>query len=273
MRPHRWLSFSLAASLLAGCMANQGLGTQAWSENNTYNLWRISKGMDQAVVLQIMHKPFRYETFEVDQDVYDVWFYITRPTVLGQSRMVPQNLTPLTFRNGVLIDIGYVYYNYLLKEEKARAKTAKNLPVKTEEEATPPEEDQNLEKALETPPDSSQKPAPKSPNQPASQPPANQKPQPARPAQPASPSSQPQTPAKPSPGKPSSSPPNQLPGRAPSNPSSGKTGAVSMAKSPKKPDAAPQAPSSDEEESEGPVWTEEDERMEEDESEQNFDFW
>lgn len=112
----KWYGFILAGLCLAGCMSNKGLETDTVSENNRYRLSKVRKGMYEAQVLSIMRQPYQYETFELGKDVYDVWFYITNPTVLGQSRMVAQNLTPLSFKNGVLVGTGYDYYYYITRE-------------------------------------------------------------------------------------------------------------------------------------------------------------
>ena len=40
--------------------------------------------------------------------------------------MVPQNLTPLTFKNGVLVGKGYDYYNYLVLQEDQRYDCPRN---------------------------------------------------------------------------------------------------------------------------------------------------
>ena len=125
---------------VVGCMANNGLTSEAMSAENISNLSRISVGMDQSRILKIMRQPYFHETYIVGKDIYDVWFYVTRTTVLGQSRMVPLNLTPLTFKNGSLIGWGYSHYNALFKQKKQEAPPP-----------PPPTEDIKLEKALEEP--------------------------------------------------------------------------------------------------------------------------
>lgn len=115
---------------------------------NQYRLARVRKGMGQKQVLQVMHKPYKYETFEIEEDVYDVWFYVTRTTVLDQSRMVPQNLTPLTFKNGILVGTGYTYYYYLVKAE-AHELNPNELPDKPKiEKNKSTQEDKEFEKTL-----------------------------------------------------------------------------------------------------------------------------
>ncbi len=307
--------FLVSTLCLGGCIGNMALDTMSASENNISNLWRISKGMSQTRVLQIMHKPFDYETFQFDEDIYDVWFYITRMTALGQTRLVPQNLTPLTFKNGVLVDVGYVYYNYLVKEEGIRAKIGLKPTLETPQLEESPENLQ-LEKALQTPPGSPATPStpatpsspgkPAAPIQPASpaQPTPSQTPSSPKPTQQpknTQPNTQPaQKPAatKPSdqgyvpknqlpgrPSKPATPPPNQLPGQQP--PSSTTSQNLSMCTKPREPQpstgsvptSSDPAPSSESESDEkekypgGQKWDSEDQRMQEQENEQDFDYW
>ena len=146
--------FALVFLLSWGCVANDGLGSTASSETNIFHLSKLSLGMNQREVLQIMRPPYKQETFPLEEATYDVWFYVTRPTVLGQSRMVPQNLTPLTFKNGKLVGWGFAYYNYLVKKEGEEG-SLKSAPVEKKEE------NEELEKILQTPPSST--PAPASP--------------------------------------------------------------------------------------------------------------
>ncbi|HSX10597.1 MAG TPA: hypothetical protein VLF94_02635 [Chlamydiales bacterium] len=121
----RWLIVS--GVCLAGCVSNTGLQTDAVSETNRYRLSRVRKGMYEAQVLSVMRQPYNYETFQIGEDVYDVWFYVTNPTVLGQSRMVAQNLTPLSFKNGILVGTGYDYY-YFITREMAKQRAAEAPP-------------------------------------------------------------------------------------------------------------------------------------------------
>lgn len=136
--------------------------------NNISNLSRISVGMNETEVLQIMHKPYSRETVQYEGDTVEFWFYVTRPTGLDQDRLLHQNLTPLAFKNGILIGWGFNYYNHFARQEKIQGSQKKKAPVQ--------EEDVNLEKALEVPP--SKKGAgstPITPEKPSSQTPSQQK--------------------------------------------------------------------------------------------------
>ena len=149
----RLVFFLVAFSILQGCVPNLGLSTLANAELNVTNLSRLKKGMTQAEVLKIMRHPYSDQVFVMDKDIYDVWFYVKEPTVLGQSRMVPLNLTPLTFKNGKLIGSGYGYFNYL-KRRKEEAENPKPIRQPTAPPLTPkmergPKEDIELEKLLQ----------------------------------------------------------------------------------------------------------------------------
>lgn len=144
--------FVLAA--FCHCMSNQGLSSLASADLNVKHFSMLSLGMSQKEVLQIMRKPHSYESFEIKGDIYDVWFYVVSPTVLGQSRMVAQNLTPVAFKNGKLLGWGYRFYNHFV-EETAKAKTeAKEkdtpLAMSTKKSKTPPKTDDQEDQA---PPD------------------------------------------------------------------------------------------------------------------------
>lgn len=107
----RFLFWLPVLSLSLSCMSNQGLETEARATDNIYRLHYVEKGMSELEVRNRMGDPYDKESYVIEEDRYDTWFYITKPTVLGQSRMVPQNLTPLTFLNGSLVGWGYPYYN------------------------------------------------------------------------------------------------------------------------------------------------------------------
>lgn len=139
------LSACCTILLLTGCATSNGLASLVMKENNVSNISRLTLGMDEGEVLQIMHSPYKQETLEVNGDLYDVWFYVTNPTGMGQTRMVHYNLTPLNFKNDVLVYVGWDYYK-ALKEGKGRIGQYPPSPP-----APPPSQaDQDaLERALE----------------------------------------------------------------------------------------------------------------------------
>lgn len=144
MKGYWWI---LSGICLTGCVANNSLSSSSQATVNVYNLSKISLGMKKGDVLQVMRHPYSQETFQLGDHCYEIWFYVTRETGLGQSRMVPQNLTPLTFKDGTLVGWGFDYYNYLVKKEKEEQSGSRPAPVKEK----PAEEDRGLERALQAP--------------------------------------------------------------------------------------------------------------------------
>lgn len=279
--------YGLLIACLSGCIANNTLADAAISETNVNRLSRVSLRMNQEEVLQIMHAPYDRESYRVGEDRYDIWFYVTTVTVLDQSRMVPKNLTPLTFRNRQLVGVGYDYYHWVQRKDKAP-------PVPTIKEEI---ENKGLERELEktlvpggtTAPQQTQpsnSPPGKNlpaPSQPSSPPPAN------KPMPPQSPNSPTKTPPAPqsnkptSPSKTPSQPPSDLklgppPYKEPVNPkpqdaTPHASMSSSMSKPPEKPaEPPPPAPESPETKKK-PEWDEKDEEMNEDAMDQSFDFW
>ncbi len=112
------LGFFLLASGLfwTGCIGNDSLGTATTAQRNIENLARISIGMTSDQVFQIMRQPYRSEVFELDDNRYEVWFYVTSITLMEQKKLTHTNLTPLTFKNGSLQGKGYTHYHALLTQ-------------------------------------------------------------------------------------------------------------------------------------------------------------
>lgn len=129
--------------LFTGCMSNDSLRTMSMSQDNIWNLSRLCIGMSESQVLQIMHSPYSKKMIETVGETYEIWFYVTKPSGLDQSRLVRQNLTPLTFQNGVLKGWGYEFYQYTLKNLQPK-------PLDLEQKEPPKsDEDRSLEKAIE----------------------------------------------------------------------------------------------------------------------------
>ncbi len=192
MKRRIWIYTGLSFLIfLNSCVSNNVLADAHAADNNVNRLSRISLRMNQEEVLAIMHAPYEKETYRVGEDRYDVWFYVTTVTVLGQSRMVPKNLTPLTFRNQQLVGVGYDYYHWVQKREPVRPRPARI------EEPEDKELEQQLKKAFT--PDSTTAPQKNQTNRPAN------------------PASQPSPPVQPSQSVPSAQPTSQQPA---SNPAS-----------------------------------------------------
>ena len=293
----RRVSFFLLISTLfwVGCVGNSSLGTSAIAQRNIENMARLSIGMTESQVFRIMRKPYRNEAIQIEDNSYEVWFYITKPTVLTQTEMAHINLTPLTFKNGTLRSLGYDYYNSITRKESFETKEEKPVEIENHE----------LEKALQAPqkqktpvapekspavqPQPKQPPAPVQPTppqNPAASPPAPKKetnpPVDQKKGKPATPakgqvsvSKQPTTPAKSSVDQPKQTPAPKKEANPPVDQKKGKPatpakGQVSMAKKPVTEEA--DAEERPEPKKKVPL-TKEDEDMINQEQEENFDFW
>lgn len=233
----KYLALTIGGLFLCGCMSNQGLQTLASSEANVWNFSRISEGMTQAQVMRIMRKPYDYKTIEVCGeaclDIYDIWFYVIRPTVLGQSRLVHQNLTPVVFKNGILLGWGYHIYDKVAQSQRS-ALSNEEKKLKDKEL-----EDKNIEKALEAPPGEAPQKNPTNAAQP---------------------------------GAPHPAKPNTQKQPAPVPPKKSQISPLSMSESSQN-DENPPAQEPQASEKKEPLLNEEDERTMQQESEQDFDFW
>jgi len=140
--------FLLGLCMLYGCMPNECLSAAAAAETNVYHISLLKSGMNQVEVLKIMRHPYSDQVYYLDEDIFDVWFYVTGNVVLGQSRMMPMNLTPLVFKNGILIGWGNGYYN-MLKSRELEAERAKLLPPPKAPVQENEIENKELERSLE----------------------------------------------------------------------------------------------------------------------------
>ena len=123
--------------LLYSCAPNNVLGTSAAAQNNVYKMQDLQVGMSSQDVFQIMRFPDKEEQIVTDDGCYDIWYYVTNPTVLSQPTYVRDNLTPLVFKDGIYVGKGYHYYSKVV--QKAQAK-----PI-----VPPPEQNNDLEKTLQ----------------------------------------------------------------------------------------------------------------------------
>lgn len=276
----RLSSFLLVFSMLYGCMPNQSLGTSAVAETNVCGLSRLEKGMTQADVLKIMRHPYSDTVFHFDTDTYDVWFYVTGPAALGQSRLMPMNLTPLTFKNGILIGWGYAYVSHLnkLQEETEKAKQAPK-PEKIGKETEP--ENKELEKVLKESFVPQQQAAPQSPPPTPSQkpgeapiPPSKEQPLPSQKGQ--APSKKPLPSQKEPPAQPTQQTPNweplekQSPPPPPARETKQGSSTLSMSKKPKENPASKQEEPPTQKPKEKVPLDENDEEMFQEERDQDF---
>lgn len=91
------------------------------TQENIWNLSRLEIGMKQKEVRRIMHDPYKTQIIADDHAGFEIWFYVTRPAALDQNRLVRQNVTPLTFENGVLQGWGFEYYDKVVKNKTPRS--------------------------------------------------------------------------------------------------------------------------------------------------------
>lgn len=142
---HRLYGFS-ALLLLSGCSgaANTVLYTLIESDTNCNNLAGLRIGMTQQAAWEIMREPEWEEQVNSPKGTFCIWYYITRPSLLGQARYVSRNLTPVVFSKGKLIGWGWHYYDYAIQRGY---RPPSSLPKKPE----PLDEDLEFEKALESP--------------------------------------------------------------------------------------------------------------------------
>lgn len=98
--------------------------TGAISEQNRINMGSLEIGMSQDQVLDIMGHPYKTEERQVDNKIYDVWYYITEPTILGQTQLVTKNFTPVVFESGVLKGWGRNFYKFIFNVNNEKWKRA-----------------------------------------------------------------------------------------------------------------------------------------------------
>lgn len=137
--------------LLGGCLSNNVLMSSSTAQINVDRMRCLHVGMTSDEVYEIMHYPATEDRISVDDDCYDIWFYITRSSILDQNCLLTRNLTPLIFRNGIFVGMGKEYYKKLLltirepapfSPPPERPTPASERPTKEERENLP------LEKSL-----------------------------------------------------------------------------------------------------------------------------
>jgi outer membrane protein assembly factor BamE (lipoprotein component of BamABCDE complex) len=104
----------LVLCCLIGCLNNDSLETSSVAENNRYRLRQLCVGMREEEVFARMGVPVKQEQVEIGDDDYDIWFYVTRGTVLDQEAYTHRNLTPIIFKNDKMIGSGYTLYDRVM---------------------------------------------------------------------------------------------------------------------------------------------------------------
>lgn len=291
------ISAFILLSALCGCMTNNTLRSESAAQVNVVRLREISLGMSEEEVFRVMRYPDRNEQIEHEESCYDIWFYITRSTAIDQRALMSRNLTPLIFKDGILVAKGYDYYHSLYR--RSQEPQIEDRPTFKQQEKKPVE-DKGLEKALEPTPSEIKKQKEKALQSPKKVETKPKTPAPIQQSIPKQPAQQPSKPA-PSTDQPSSTRPSTLPQsqKVPPHPiqpqpkdqqgplaptEMHKQGVVSMCSRPSSVQNMRQPPppppkkknsedESQEEKEEDPSWDEQDQQMQEQQEEQNFDFW
>jgi outer membrane protein assembly factor BamE (lipoprotein component of BamABCDE complex) len=82
------------------------------SDQNRINISSLQVGMTQDQVVGVMGYPYKAEQKSYNGMEYEVWYYITEPSILGQTRLVTRNFTPLVFEEGLLKGWGRNFYKF-----------------------------------------------------------------------------------------------------------------------------------------------------------------
>lgn len=116
------LAFLLIIFFISSC-ANQGLlKSGAEAETNLYYIGHLRIGMSEEEVWDMMGRPYKVQNKVVHGQPFTVWYYITKGKILGQTKILARNLTPLVFQDKVLKGWGRRYYHYLLDIDNGRAR-------------------------------------------------------------------------------------------------------------------------------------------------------
>jgi outer membrane protein assembly factor BamE (lipoprotein component of BamABCDE complex) len=161
----------LAALILLSACSESPLVTGEKADANRVYLTQIEKGMSMQQVYDLMGDPYTKEVTSLNGNYYDVWYYITDKTELGQERITRHNLTPLIFNDGILQGWGNRFFKAVksgqIDLEQPDAAPAPATPVAPAPQAPVPQAPAPaaVQKAPQTQSPNFQKPAP--PQQPS----------------------------------------------------------------------------------------------------------
>ena len=105
----------------ASCSKNS-LQIGAVAEENSQNLINLKVGMGQNQVISVMGVPDKKESKQFDSVQYNIWYYITKPVFLGQTKYISSNYTPLVFQDCVLKGWGNQFYKHTFNIDNTRGK-------------------------------------------------------------------------------------------------------------------------------------------------------
>lgn len=88
----------------------------------------------QKNVLEIIRKPYTCECPMIDKEIYNVCFYMTQPTILGQSRKVLKNLTILVSKTGLLPGWSHYSDNHFVGSDEMEAEMEDSISSSPKEE-------------------------------------------------------------------------------------------------------------------------------------------
>lgn len=163
----------LALFLITSACAFNPLRRSVEAENKKIEMFNLKRGMDQNDVKMALGCPHKTETINYDNQLYVVWYFITKGPYLYQTRLINENLSPVVFKDGVLVGWGWNFYNYLFDVNNAKQRKKifeKNKYTDDRDEWAPNEhkiispykksdqEDKPIEKILEAPPSLPAKP-------------------------------------------------------------------------------------------------------------------
>ncbi len=123
---------------LAGC-AGSPLQTSVEAEKNRMQIGDVRLGMNQAFVRNIMGPAYKKEIRIINAREYEVWYYLTKGTLLDQTRYLDENFTPFIFSENALVGWGWKYFNRLFEE---------SVRFSPQDQGVVPEKDQKLEEAI-----------------------------------------------------------------------------------------------------------------------------
>lgn len=108
-------------TLLSGCAKHSLMKSGTEAEYNRYYIAKLRIGMTEDEVWDMMGRPYKIIKRSADGEMHDVWYYVTKGKILGQTKVLARNLTPLVFRDRILKGWGRRYYNYVFDVDNARA--------------------------------------------------------------------------------------------------------------------------------------------------------
>lgn len=115
------LGFALLAIIsllvLTSCAGSPyQLGNEA--RQNRENMIKVGLGQSKEKVLAVMGHPYKTETYSVEGQPLEFWFYLTEAAGVTSQGLSDSNFTPFAFENGVLQGWGRNYYDKTLRIKK-----------------------------------------------------------------------------------------------------------------------------------------------------------